>query len=84
MIYHFNNFLLDTVKFTLTRVDESIPVEPQVFNVILYLIEQKDRVVSRQELLDAIWKDKVVADSSISNHIKSARKVLDDDGIKQV
>lgn len=83
MIYNFNNFLLDTVNFTLTKVNESIPIEPQVFNIILYLIEQKGRVVSRQELLDTIWKDKIVSDSSISNHIKSARKVLDDDGIKQ-
>gem|GEM_PF-1100378 len=83
MIHNFNNFLLDTVKFTLTKESERVPVEPQVFNIILYLIEQKDRVVSRAELLDVIWKDKVVSDSSINNHIKTARKVLDDDGIKQ-
>jgi DNA-binding winged helix-turn-helix (wHTH) protein len=83
LIYTFNNFLLDTVKFTLTKVNESIPIEPQVFNIILYLIEKKDRVVSRQELLDTIWKGKIVSDSSISNHIKSARKILDDDGTKQ-
>ena len=83
MIYKFNNFLLDTVKFTLTKLDKSIPVEPQVFNIIVYLIKNNDRVVSRQELLEAIWKDKIVSDSSISNHIKLARKTLDDDGVKQ-
>ena len=61
----------------------TIAIEPQVFNVIVYLIENNHRVVSRQELLDKIWKERVVSDSSITNHIKSARKVLNDDGIKQ-
>ena len=83
MIYHFNKFFLDTDNFTLTQVNEVVHVEPQVFNVIMYLIEHKDRVVTRDELLDTIWKGKVVSDSSISNYIKSARKVLDDDGVKQ-
>ncbi len=61
----------------------TIAVEPQVFNVIVYLIENNHRVVSRQELLDNIWKERVVSDSSITNHIKSARKALNDDGLKQ-
>ncbi len=83
MIYSFNDISINTDNFQLLKNNEVLSVEPQVFNIILYLLENQDRVVSRQELLDAIWKDKVVSDSSISNHIKSARKVLDDDGQKQ-
>lgn len=58
-------------------------VEPQVFNLIVYLIDNKDKIVTRDEILDSIWKERVVSDTSINNHIKSARKVLGDDGHKQ-
>ncbi|VAW38209.1 Adenylate cyclase [hydrothermal vent metagenome] len=83
MIYTFKNFTINTDNFQLLKNDESLSIEPQVFNIILYLVENQDRVISRNELLEAIWKDKIVSDSSISNYIKSARKVLDDDGQKQ-
>ncbi len=83
MIYTFKNFTINTDNFQLLKNDEPLSIEPQVFNIILYLVENQKRVVSRQELLEAIWKDKIVSDSSISNHIKSARKVLGDDGQKQ-
>lgn len=83
VFYTFNNITINTVNYQILKNDEIISIEPQVFNIILYLLENKDKVVTRQELLDTIWKDKVVSDSSISNHIKSARKALDDDGVKQ-
>jgi len=83
VIYTFKNFTINTNNFQLLKNNEALAVEPQVFNIILYLVENQDKVVSRQELLEAIWKNKIVSDSSISNHIKSARKVLDDDGQKQ-
>ncbi len=83
MIYKFNNIEVDTEKFSLLTNGEETPVEPQVFNIIVYLIKNKDKIVSRDELLDNIWKGKIVSDTSITNHIKSARKVLGDDGVKQ-
>jgi adenylate cyclase len=83
VIYTFNDISLNTVNYQLIKNNEVTSIEPQVFNIIIFLVENNDKVVSRQELLDTIWNDKIVSDSSISNHIKSARKVLDDDGIKQ-
>jgi adenylate cyclase len=83
VIYTFNNITINTVNYQLLKNNKIIPIEPQVFNIILYLLENKDKVVTRQELLDTIWKGKIVSDSSISNHIKSARKALDDDGVMQ-
>ena len=83
MIYKFNDIELDTINFRLSDNGENISVEPQVFNLIVYLIEHKDRLVTREEILDKVWHGKVVSDTSISNHIKSARKVLGDDGQKQ-
>ena len=63
--------------------NNSIAVEPQVFNLIVYLLENKDKVISRGEILDNVWQGRIVSDTSINNHIKSARKVLGDDGAKQ-
>ena len=83
VIYKFNTIELDTTSYQLKVDGVEQSVEPQVFNLIVYLIENKDKIISREEILDSIWKDRVVSDSSINNHIKSARKVLQDDGHKQ-
>jgi len=83
MIYKFNNTAVDSESFILCSDGSEIPVEPKVFNLIVYLIEHADKVVSRDELLDQVWQGTVVSDTSINNSIKSARKVLGDDGTKQ-
>jgi len=83
MIYHFNYITIDSNNFKLQVKGTDTQVEPQVFNLILYLIKNKDKVVSRDELLDQVWQGRMVSDTSINNSIKSARKVLGDDGNKQ-
>ena len=83
MIYQFNNIEIDTAKFILVSDGKEIPVEPQVFNLIVFLIENNDQIVTREELLNHVWQGRVVSDTSINNNIKSARKVLGDDGTKQ-
>ena len=83
VIYQFNNIELDTEKFTVTSCGELQQIEPQVFNLISHLIENKDRIISRDELLNHIWKGRLVSDTSINNTIKSARQALGDDGKKQ-
>ncbi len=83
MIYRFNNIEINTESFCLLTNGDETAVEPQVFNVIVYLIENREKIVSRDDLLTNIWKGRVVSDTSINNHIKSARRVLGDDGIKQ-
>lgn len=83
MIYRFNNIELDTTNFQILVDSEEASVEPQVFNLIVFLIENKGKVVSRQQILDELWNGRVVSDTSINNHIKSARKVLGDNGQKQ-
>ncbi len=83
MIYAFNDIRIDTETYRLWVAGEETPVEPQVFNLVVYLIQNRDKVVTREELLDHVWKGRVVSDISINNNIKSARKVLGDDGTKQ-
>lgn len=83
MIYQFNHIKLDEQNYTLMVKGVDVQVEPQVFNIILYLIQNRKKVVTRNELLEHVWQGRVVSDTSINNSIKSARKVLGDDGTNQ-
>ena len=83
MHYAFANFILDVKKHELRRDGEIVAVEPQVFSLLIHLIEQRERVVSKEELIEAIWEGRFVSDSVVSSRIKSARKALGDDGRTQ-
>lgn len=83
MRYQFLNFKLDPQNFKLFFAEEPLDIEPQVFNIILFLLENRERIVSRDELLENLWRNKEVLDATISNHIKIARALLGDDGQKQ-
>lgn len=83
MIYQFNNFEVDLNLFEIRKDENSIAVEPKVFNLIVYLIEHRLRLVTRDELFSQVWQGREVSDTSLSNHIKSARKVLGDNGESQ-
>lgn len=80
MIYRFNNIEIDLNKFEIREDGNTLSVEPKVFNLIIYLIEHRLRLVSRDELFEQVWQGREVSDTSLSNHIKSARKVLGDNG----
>lgn len=83
MIYIFNNFQIDLENFTIESNGEKIEVEPRVFDLIIYLIENKAKVVTREELFDNVWKNQNVLDATLSNHIQAARMALGDDGKSQ-
>ncbi len=83
MIFKFNDITIDTNKFNLLSNGKEVSVEPQVFNLIVFLVKNADKIVNREELLNNVWKGRVVSDTTINNNIKSARKVLNDDGTRQ-
>jgi TolB-like protein len=83
MIYAFGEFELDLAKGELRHGGEARPVEPQVFALIAFLIEHRERLVSREEIFEKVWDGRIVSDSALTSRIKSARKVLDDDGKTQ-
>ena len=83
MGFQFNQITLDTNQFRLSRAGEQIPVEPQVFGLLVYLIENRERVVTRGELLEKLWQGKVVTDSALGASLKDARKAVGDSGAKQ-
>jgi len=83
MIHRFETFELDTDRFELRREGQSRAVEPQVFALLTLLVENRDRMVPREEILDSIWAGRAVSASALSSRIKSARQALDDDGDAQ-
>jgi DNA-binding winged helix-turn-helix (wHTH) protein/pimeloyl-ACP methyl ester carboxylesterase len=82
-IYRFSAYTLNTQTYELCRDGEAIGVEPQVFSVLVYLIENRDRVVSREELIGSVWKGRVVSDATVSSRISAARVALHDTGSEQ-
>jgi len=78
VLLRFAEYELDTELFELRRNGKSSPLEPQVFDLLLYLIRNRDRIVSRRELFDELWAGKVVTESTLSSRVKAARKALGD------
>jgi len=81
--YRFDDCELDLTTFTLHRDGQPVHVEPQVFAVLWYLVCHRDRVVAKTELLDEIWGDRFVGESTLSSRIKAARRAIGDDGATQ-
>ncbi|MGB7738552.1 MAG: winged helix-turn-helix domain-containing protein, partial [Steroidobacteraceae bacterium] len=83
MLYRFDSFELDTAKAELRKDGAARLVEPQVFALLTLLVENRERLVSRDEILDKIWDGRVVSDAALSSRIKSARQAIGDDGQSQ-
>jgi LuxR family transcriptional regulator, maltose regulon positive regulatory protein len=83
MTYTFGEFTLDTRRCELGRAGEPRHLEPQVYAVLCYLLENRDRLVTRHELLDHVWGHRFVSPATLSSRIKALRQVLDDDGHAQ-
>lgn len=80
MRFSFGDVLLDTDRFLLERGGEPVHVQPQVFDVLSHLVLNRGRVVPKTELLDAVWGDRFVSESTLTSRIKAARRVVGDDG----
>jgi DNA-binding winged helix-turn-helix (wHTH) protein len=78
-----DGFEFDTRTRRLTGPDGEIHVEPQVFDVLAVLIAERDRVVTKEEILDAVWGDQFVSESALTTRIKDARRAVGDDGRTQ-
>ncbi|MGD8808990.1 MAG: winged helix-turn-helix domain-containing protein [Gammaproteobacteria bacterium] len=83
MIYSFGPFELDTARAEFREDGQVRSIEPQVFALLALLIEHRDRLVPREEIFEKIWEARIVTDSALSSRIKSARRLLGDDGRSQ-
>ncbi|MGE0387214.1 MAG: winged helix-turn-helix domain-containing protein [Gammaproteobacteria bacterium] len=80
MRFEFSGHTLDAGRRELCRGAVSVAVEPQVFDLLLYLLEHRDRVVGKDELLDAIWHGRIVSESTLASRINAARRAIGDNG----
>lgn len=83
MIYRFGTFTLDPQTYELLSDDEVVAVEPQVFSLLIHLIENREHVVSKEELTEVVWDGRIVSEATLSSRINAARRAVGDNGKEQ-
>lgn len=79
----FGEHVLDPDRRELMRGADQIAVEPQVFDVLLYLIQNRDKVVTKDDLIEAVWNGRIVSESTLTSRVTAARKAIADSGEQQ-
>ena len=83
MRYTFGTFTLDTARRELRDGETDVGLEPQVFDLLVYLLTHRDRVVSADELFETIWQGRIVSLSTLTSRINAARSAIGDSGTAQ-
>jgi TolB-like protein len=83
MRFVFGDCVLDPTRRELWRGGEAIHVEPQVFDLLLHLVRHRDQVISKDDMLTAVWGGRIVSESTVSNRINAARRAIGDSGEQQ-
>ena len=83
MQFHFSDHVLDAGLRELTRGGENVAVEPQVFDLLIYLVENRDHVVTKDDLIETVWDGRIVSESTLTSRINAARKAVGDSGKDQ-
>lgn len=83
MKYRFANFEIDVERHELRAGGLPRPVEPQVFDLLKHMVENRDRLITHDELIDAVWGGRIVSESAVSARISAARNAVGDDGATQ-
>ena len=81
--FRFEDYVLDPERRELTRGAEPVAIGPQVFDLLLHLVRNREHVVSKDELLDGVWDGRIVSESTLTSHINAARKAVADNGQEQ-
>jgi TolB-like protein len=81
--YAFGEHTLDVMRRELWRGDQLLRLEPQVFDLLAYLVQHRDRVVGKDDLLQAIWDGRIVSESALTTRINAARRAIGDNGERQ-
>jgi TolB-like protein len=80
MTISFGEYEIDFERRELRRAKSPVHVEPQVFDLLVYLVQNRDRVVSKDDLIASVWGGRIVSDSTLTSRINAARTALDDTG----
>src|ERR1044072_8519481 len=83
LILRFDTYEVDLAQQELRREGTAVPIEPQVFDVLACLVKNHGRIVSKDDLLEAVWQGRIVSDAAMTVRISAARRAIGDDGVKQ-
>src|SRR6516162_2714453 len=83
MRFSFEDFVLDTERCELRRGSALLSMEPQVFDLLVFLVRNRDRVVSKDDLLASVWGGRIVSESTLFSRINAARHAIGDSGDRQ-
>jgi TolB-like protein len=81
--YQFENIVLDSDRRELARGSEAIALGPQVFDLLLHLVQNREHVVTKDNLIDVVWGGRIVSESTLTSHINAVRKAIGDTGEEQ-
>jgi TolB-like protein/class 3 adenylate cyclase/Tfp pilus assembly protein PilF len=82
-VIRFRDLELDIARFELRQAGKQVAIEPQVFDLLVFLARNSNRTVTKEEIFTAIWGDRIVSDAALSSQIKAARRAVGDDGVAQ-
>src|SRR6202021_1122736 len=77
-LYHFGQFVLDPGRRTLSRADSAVSLTPKAFDVLFFLVQNPNQLVTKEELLQAVWGDTFVEEGNLTQYISHLRKALGD------
>ena len=83
MLFLFDDHAIDPARRELTRNGAAVRVEPQVFDLLIYLIRNRDRVLSKDDLIEGVWGGRIVSESTLATRLNAARRAIGDDGKRQ-
>jgi pimeloyl-ACP methyl ester carboxylesterase/DNA-binding winged helix-turn-helix (wHTH) protein len=84
VLFQFNGYSLDVDRRELRRGCELVEIGPQVFDLLVFLIHNRDRVVTKDDLLETIWQGRIVSESTLTSRINAARRAVGDSGADQI
>jgi TolB-like protein/tetratricopeptide (TPR) repeat protein len=83
LLFLFENYVLDSRRRELRRGAALLPIEPQVFDLLEFLVRNRDRVVSKDDVLASVWGGRIVSESTLASRINAARRIIGDTGEQQ-
>lgn len=83
LTYYFKGYALDAGRRELRRGTELVALEPQVFDLLVFLIENHDPVVSKDDIITAVWQGRAISNSTLTSRLNAARRAVGDSGERQ-
>src|SRR5262249_53478972 len=81
--FRFAGFEIDIAQHELRRGRDRVAIEPQVFDLLVHLVRYRDRIVSKDELIEVVWNGRAISDAAVSSRISAARRAVGDNGNDQ-